>query len=212
MNIRWALLLAVLITTPLLVKASGNPLNRLEVSGILLDGENSVAVLYEIQSDQEWFARIGSRWGECVVADIQRQYVHMECSEGEYSLRISANNARRGAVVEELPQEAQMLQVKDQESIKVLSDTMEFISSLRLTPYSVKGQVKGYRIAHIATNGLAETLDLQQDDLITSIRGIPATQSMDFLRALRDLSDSGVVEMEIQREGNILHKTFILER
>ena len=186
-------------------------LRHFELSGVVLNSKNSLAVLYDSNKGQEYVLRVGDYVGDCALDLIEKNGTTFYCDSQIYTLSL------RGLSIELAPIESEtiwappMLITRDDQTL-LFDEPSNFVSKFNLTPYSKEGRFAAFEVKTAPEENLSARYDLQEGDLIVGINGVPATNAEEFAKAFELIKYTQTVDLELIREGVRHHKSYMLNR
>jgi len=161
---------------------------------------------------------VGDRLEDATVEGIQRGRVILVRNTGDREvLRLGHRHARSGASGAGPPQPAGKIDWSD--GITRIDDTRTEVSrdaieramanldalahGARVTPDFKDGQLRGYRVFRIRNGSAVQHLQLQNNDVITQVNGMPVDPST-LLGSIDDLLMESTIELEVVRDGSPL--------
>lgn len=187
---------------------SDQSLRSLELSGVVMNQPDSVAVFFNKHSNTEIVLREGNEIADCVLDDIRRNEVYFYCNDQRIhsvSLRgVDANNRRFGQKA------IWSNQVAISSRQELFSTATQFADQFGLTPYIEQGHQSAFEIGKVNAVGVDPELDLQEGDLIISINGVSATDHSRIDEALKQTQYTRTINLELIRQGTRYHKSYLL--
>jgi type II secretory pathway component PulC len=204
---------AVVLMTALSVCAvfaeeKGQSLHALELSGVVMNQPNSVAVFFDKYNNTEVVLREGNEIADCVLDDIRRNQVYFYCKDQRiHTLALRAVDASKK---DSGKQTVWSNQVAISSQQQFFSTATTFADQFALTPYFEQGHQAAFEIGKVNTAGFDGELDLQEGDIIISINGVSATDHSRLDEALKQTQYTRTVNLELIREGTRYHKSYLL--
>ncbi|PCI27505.1 hypothetical protein COB52_04730 [Candidatus Kaiserbacteria bacterium] len=69
--------------------------------------------------------------------------------------------------------------------------------------YGRQGEIVGYRITFVKKNSIWSRLGIRKDDVVKRVNGIAIDSPLRVLELLRQLKDSSLIELELQRKSHL---------
>lgn len=183
-------------------------LHALELSGVVMNQPNSVAVFFDKQNKSEVVLREGNVIADCVLDDIRRNQVYFYCKDQRiYSLTLRGVDAKNKNLANKAVWSNQVAISSQQQ---LFSTATQFADQFDLMPYIEQGHQSAFEIGKVNASNLNDELDLQEGDLIVSINGVSATDHSRLDEALKQTQYTQTVNVELIREGTRYHKSYLL--
>ena len=208
-NIGLLKVLLVLITST--AYSETTYLNNFELSGVVLNSKNSLAVLYNQNQATEQVYREGDVVAGCVLDYIKRSGVSFYCNDQIYTLTLRGLTLELASIESEAIWTPPLL-ITSQDQKQLFDDPSNFISAFNLTPYVKDGKFTAFEVKGTPEDILSTRFDLQEGDLIIGVNGVSATSAEEFSNAIDQIKYTQAVDIELIREGIRHHKTFMLNR
>lgn len=210
----WNYIFAIFILLIQLVSAvnsSGISLNQFELSGVVLNSKNSLAVLYDSNQGVEYVLRVGDAVGECTLDYIEKNGASFYCNNQIYTLSLRGLSLELAPLESEVIWSPPMLISRDDQGL-LFDEPSNFVSEFNLTPYSIEGKFAAFEVKSQPKENLSARYDLKEGDLIVGINGVPATNAQEFSRAFDQIRYTQTVDLELIRDGVRHHKSYMLNR
>ena len=186
-------------------------LSHIELSGVVLNSKNSLAVLFDSSHDREYVLRVGDVLGECVLDFIQKNGASFYCNNQIYTLSLRGLSLELAPLESEVIWSPPMLISRDDQGL-LFDEPSNFVSEFNLTPYSIEGKFAAFEVKSQPEENLSARYDLKEGDLIVGINGVPATNAQEFSRAFDQIRYTQTVDLELIRDGVRHHKSYMLNR
>ena len=184
-------------------------LSNFELSGIIVNNSDSLAVLFDKEKRKELVLRVGDVVGECVLDYIRRSRVSFYCNEQVQTLSLRSLSAEissySGQDVWSPP-----VEVTTEDQAALFDKPADFITTFNLVPYMQDGQLTAFEVKGVPEE--ADKLDLQQGDLITAVNGVSATNHDEFSNAFEQIKYTQIVDIELIRDEVRYYKSYMLQR
>ena len=182
------------------------------LSGTFLSDTTAHAMFVDEQGGELVLA-LGEKIQGCELIDVLRGSAKLDCGENYYTLHL------RNSVGEVIYPEnystksvqQQMITLSRETVMKYIKERQRLVSEISLLPYVEDQRVIGFEISKVQPFSKVTALGLYNGDIITSVNGVPATQPSQFLQTVRELSTAPEVSIEVDRYGQSLAYTYILE-
>ena len=205
----YALLFAAMLL-PLSNSASVK-LNNFELSGVVLNDSDSLAVLFDKDKSKELILKVGDVVGGCVLDYVRRSRVSFYCNDQVLTLTLRSLSiditSSIGKDVWSPP-----VNISQEEQSELFDQPENFITSFNLVPHMQDGQLAAFEVQNIPEDEIADRLDLQKGDLIVAINGVSATNLEEFSNAFEQIKYTQAVELELIRNEVRHYKSFLLQR
>lgn len=193
------------------VKSDVANLNYFELSGVVLNNKNSLAVIYDTTENSERVLRVGDMVGDCVLDHIQKNGASFYCNNHIYTLSLRGLSLELVSPESETIWSPAMLISKEDQKL-LFDEPSNFVAQFNLTPYSKEGKFAAFEVKEQPEENLSNRYDLQVGDLIVGINGVPATNPEEFSKAFDQIRYTQTVDIELIREGIRHHKSYMLNR
>lgn len=202
------MLMTVLSVSAGLAEENAHSLHSLELSGVVMNQPNSVAVFFDKYNKTEIVLREGNEIADCVLDDIRRNQVYFYCKDQRIqSLALRSVDTSKKNVAQKAVWSNQVAISSQQQ---FFSTATNFADQFELTPYFEQGHQSAFEIGKVQAAGFNGDLDLQEGDLIVSINGVSATDHSRLDEALKQTQYTRTVNLELIRQGTRHHKSYLL--
>ena len=186
-------------------------LNNFELSGVVLNDSDSLAVLFDKDKSKELILKVGDVVGGCVLDYVRRSRVSFYCNDQVLTLTLRSLSiditSSIGKDVWSPP-----VNISQEEQSELFDQPENFITSFNLVPHMQDGQLAAFEVQNIPEDEIADRLDLQKGDLIVAINGVSATNLEEFSNAFEQIKYTQAVELELIRNEVRHYKSFLLQR
>ena len=186
-------------------------LNNFELSGVVLNDSDSLAVLFDKDKSKELILKVGDVVGGCVLDYVRRSRVSFYCNDQVLTLTLRSLSiditSSIGKDVWSPP-----VNISQEEQSELFDQPENFITSFNLVPHIQDGQLAAFEVQNIPEDEIADRLDLQKGDLIVAINGVSATNLEEFSNAFEQIKYTQAVELELIRNEVRHYKSFLLQR
>ena len=186
-------------------------LSYLELSGIVLNSKNSLAVVYDSNQDKEFILRVGDVVGECTLDFIERNGASFYCNDQIYTLSLRGLSLELAPLESEAVWSSPILITREDQSM-LFDEPSNFVSEFNLTPYIMEGRFAAFEVKTQPEENLSVRYDLHEGDLIVGINGVPATNAQEFSKAFDQIKYTQSVDLELIRDGIRHYKSYMLNR
>lgn len=178
----------------------------LTLMGVLASESASARALIAASNGEEKPYAIGAQ----VIPDVELKAIFADrvvlSRKGALeTLRLDKNAPSRATAArpeDTSPSSAAMASLTDIRS-QVLADPTKAANYLRVQPANVNGQLRGYRVYPGRERDAFQQLGLRPGDLVTAVNGVELNDPQKALQMLSQLSQASLVEVTIQRGGQI---------
>lgn len=147
----------------------------------------------------------------CVLTDVAAKRITMRCAEGPVTVYLREDlDARRAAPVANAPV-VQAFRVQREELIETLDDRQRLVGQITLEPAVRDGYLTGFRVADVEEGSDLSKLGLQDDDVILSLNGVPASDPGTFMQAVNSMRGQHSFDLLIERDGQQLTYAYNLQ-
>lgn len=204
------LLLFSVILTP--VSATSFKLANFELSGIVINSPDSLAVLFDKEKRSELVLRVGDVVAGCVLDYIRRNRVNFYCNDQLQTLTLrslsneTATNLNKNVW---LPP----ISIPEKQRVQLFDQPADFIVAFNLVPHMQDGQLSAFEIKSVPEDSDVSTmLGLHIGDLIVAVNGVPATDHAEFSKAFEQIKYTQSVDIELIRDEVRYFKSYLLQR
>ena len=189
--------------------AGSSQLTAYELSGVVINEDDSIAVLFNTVERKEFILREGDFIAGCVVDYIIRSRVNFYCDDQLRTLSLRSLDANRNIIHSQVIWETP-ISISSQDHSEIFNEPSEFVEQLNLVPHLENGKEAALEIKKVRTPEVSEKLDLQEGDLIVSVNGVAATDETQFPQAFEQIKYTQTVDLELIREGTRYYKSYLL--
>ena len=186
-------------------------LTNYELSGVVLNNADSLAVLFDKDKRKELILKVGDVVGGCVLDYVRRSRVSFYCNDQVLTLTLRSLSiditSSVGKDVWSPP-----VNVTEKEQQELFDQPANFITSFNLVPHMQDGQLAAFEVQNLPEDETANRLDLQKGDLIVAINGVSATNHNEFSSAFEQIKFTQTVELELIRNEVRHYKSYLLQR
>lgn len=182
------------------------------LSGTFLSDTNAHAMFVDKQGGELVLA-LGDKIQGCELVDVLRGSAKLNCGEKFHTLHL------RNSVGEVIYPEnnsvsttkRQLITLSKESVLDYIKERQRLVSEISLVPFIENQRVIGFEVTKVQPFSTISALGLYNGDIITSVNGVPASQPDQFLQMVNRLSTSPEVSIEVDRYGQTLAYTYILE-
>lgn len=186
-------------------------LSNFELSGVVLNNSDSLAVLFDKNKSKELILKVGDVVGGCVLDYVRRSRVSFYCNDQVLTLTLRSLSiditSSTGKDVWSPP-----VNITQEEQSELFDQPANFITSFSLVPHMQDGQLAAFEVQNLPEDETANRLDLQKGDLIVAINGVSATNHEEFSNAFEQIKFTQTVELELIRDEVRHYKSYLLQR
>ena len=212
-NFYWvgiALVCSAILMTP--ISASPFKLANFELSGVVVNNSDSLAVLFDKEKRNELVLRVGDVVAGCVLDYIRRSRVSFYCNDQIQTLTLRSLSvditSTSGQDVWSPP-----VEISKQEQTQLFDQPANFITAFNLVPHLQDGRLTAFEVKSIPKDTQAsETLDLKEGDLIVAVNGVAASDHNEFSSAFELIKFTQTVDLELIRNDVRYYKSYLLRR
>jgi len=205
-----AILSAVVLLVP--VSATSFKLANFELSGVVVNNSDSLAVVFDKERRNELVLRVGDVVAGCVLDYIRRSRVSFYCNDQVQTLTLRSLSvditATTGQDVWSPP-----VAISQQDQEQLFDQPANFITTFNLVPHMQDGQLTAFEIKSTPEDTkVSEALDLKQGDLIVAVNGVSAQDANEFSSAFEQIKFTQSVDIELIRDDVRYYKNYLLQR
>lgn len=181
------------------------------LSGTFLDADNAHAMFVD-ESGDALLLKLGDSIQGCDLVDVLNDSAKLSCNESEYDLdlRHSVGDLLLQVEYEKSLAEKEVVFLSKNEISDYINERQKLASEISFLPVIEDEQVVGFALSKIQPDTKAASLGLFNGDVIKSINGV-STADPEFMQTINELSDIQEVTVEIDRYGQSIAYTYILE-
>ncbi|MEJ2114681.1 MAG: hypothetical protein P8X88_01170 [Gammaproteobacteria bacterium] len=181
------------------------------LSGTFLDTGSAHAMFIDENGD-ELLVELGDDIQGCDLVDVLRDFATLRCNGKEYSmqLRSSVGDVLLQAEYEESIANSETIVLSKSEIVDYVKERQKLVSEIGFLPVIEDEVVVGFSLSKIKPDTKAASLGLYNGDVVKVVNGVSATDP-EFMQTVQALSDMQEVTIEIDRYGQIMAYTYILE-
>ncbi len=203
-------LVFILMLLPIANSASVK-LSNFELSGVVLNDSDSLAVLFDKDKRKELILKVGDVVGGCVLDYVRRSRVSFYCNDQVLTLTLrSLSIDITSSVGKDVGSPPVNITQKEQQEL--FDQPANFITTFNLVPHMQDGQLAAFEVQNLPEDDAANRLDLQKGDLIVAINGVLASNHDVFSNAFEQIKFTQTVELELIRDEVRHYKSYLLQR
>ena len=205
-------LLAILVPLATSIHAKDNSSQPDWVlSGTFLNADNTHAMFVDENGD-ELLLELGDAIQGCDLVHVLNDSAKLRCNANEYvlDLRHSVGDILLQVEHEKSLAEKEVVVLSKTEVSDYLSERQKLVSEISFLPVIEDEQVVGFALSKIQPDTQAASLGLHNGDIVTSVNGVSAADP-EFMQAVQELSDIPEITVEIDRYGQSMAYTYIVE-
>lgn len=192
--------------------ASSFSLAEFELSGVVENNSDSLAVIFDTQRRNELVLRVGDMIAGCVLDYIRRSRVSFYCNDQIQTLTLRSLSiditSTQGPDVWSPP-----LTISKEYQEQLFDQPADFITTFNLVPHLQDGELTAFEIKSTPEDDvMSEALDLQEGDLIVAINGVSAKNADEFSDAFEQIQFTQSVDIELIRGDVRYYKNYLLQR
>ncbi len=204
------LLVASMFFVP--AKAATLKLSNFELSGVIVNNSDSLAVLFDKETRHELVVRVGDVVAGCVLDYIRRSRVNFYCNDDVQTLTLRSLSSDFSAQANKVVWSPSVTLSTEQQA-RLFDQPADFITEFNLVPYMHEGKLIAYEVRNIPQDEqLTKRLDLQQGDLIVTVNGVSASEPAEFSKAFEQIKFTQSIDVELIREQVRYFKNYLLQR
>jgi len=181
------------------------------LSGTFLDSDNARAMFVDENGD-ELLVELGDTIQGCDLVDVFIDLAKLRCKGKEYTLQLrsSVGDLLLQAAFEEAQENSATVILSKSEISEYINDKQKLVSEISFLPVIEDEQIVGFTLSKIQPDTKAASLGLYNGDIVKVVNGVSAADP-DFMQSLEALSDIPEVSIEIDRDGQLMAYTYILD-
>ena len=211
-NLNW-LKAAILSWVMLVPTVSSAPLKlaNFELSGVVVNNSNSLAVLFDKEKRNELVLRVGDVVAGCVLDYVRRSRVSFYCNDQILTLTLrSLSIDITSTVGRDVWSPPVAISTEDQ--AELFDQPANFITTFNLVPHMQDGQLVAFEVMTTPEEEVSKVLDLQAGDLIVAVNGVSASGHAEFSNAFEQIKYTQSVDIELIRDNVRYYKSYLLQR
>jgi len=211
-NLRWVNV-AIFLLVVSMSTASSAPLKlaNFELSGVVMNNSDSLAVLFDKEQRNELVLRVGDVVAGCVLDYVRRSRVSFYCNDQVLTLTLRSLSiditSTLGKDVWSPP-----VAISNEDRAQFFDQPENFITTFNLVPHMQDGQLAAFEVKNVPEEEISQTLDLQEGDLIVAVNGVAATNAGEFSQAFEQIKITQSIDIELIRDDVRFYKNYLLQR
>ena len=203
-------IMSAVLPTPVI--AASFKLTNFELSGVVVNNSDSLAVLFDKERRHELVLRVGDVVAGCVLDYIRRSRVSFYCNDQVQTLTLRSLSiditSTTGQDVWSPP-----VAISQQDQADLFDQPANFITAFNLVPHVQDGKLTAFEIKTIPEDSnVSDTLDLRKGDLIVAVNGVSADDANEFSSAFEQIKFTQSVDIELIRDNVRYYKNYLLQR
>ena len=186
-------------------------LANFELSGVVVNNSDSLAVLFDKEQRNELVLRVGDVVAGCVLDYVRRSRVSFYCNDQILTMTLRSLSiditSTVGKDVWSPP-----VAISNDDRTQLFDQPENFITTFNLVPHMQDGQLAAFEIKSVPDDDVTKLLDLKQGDLIVALNGVSATNAEEFSKAFEQIKFTQSIDIELIREDVRYHKNYLLQR
>ena len=164
------------------------------------------------ENGDELLLELGDDIQGCNLVDVLRDFAKLRCSGKEYPMRLrsSVGDVLLQAEYEESIANSETIVLSKSEVTDYVKEKQRLVSEIGFLPVIEDEQVVGFSLSKIKPDTKVASLGLYNGDVIKVVNGVSATDP-EFMQTVQALSDAQQVTIEVDRYGQMMAYTYILE-
>ncbi|MGH1538631.1 MAG: PDZ domain-containing protein, partial [Gammaproteobacteria bacterium] len=181
------------------------------LSGTFLDAENAHAMFVDENGD-ELLLELDDDIQGCDLVEVLQDFAKLKCKGKIYSmqLRSSVGDIILQAEFEQSLENSETIVLSKTEVSDYINEKQKLVSEIGFLPVMEDERVVGFSLSKIKPDTKAATLGLYNGDVVTAVNGVPAADP-EFMQTVQALSNAPEVSIQIDRNGQIMAYTYILD-
>ncbi|QMU60667.1 MAG: hypothetical protein GKR92_02735 [Gammaproteobacteria bacterium] len=181
------------------------------LSGTFINAENTHAMFVDNKGD-ELLLELGDDIQGCDLVDVWQDSAKLNCGGGLYTLhlRSSVGDILMQAEYEKSLEKRETIVLSKAEVVDYVNEKQKLVSEISFLPLIEDEQVVGFTLSKIQPDTKAASLGLYNGDVIKAVNDVSASDP-EFLQTVEELSEVPEVTIQIDRNGQLMAYTYILE-
>ena len=211
-NLNW-LKVAILSWVMMVPSVSSAPLKlaNFELSGVVVNNADSLAVLFDKEKRNELVLRVGDVVAGCVLDYVRKSRVSFYCNDQILTLTLrSLSIDITSTIGRDVWSPPVAISIEDQSEL--FDQPANFITTFNLVPHMQDGQLAAFEVKNAPEEEVSEALDLRAGDLIVAVNGVSASSHAEFSSAFEQIKYTQSVDIELIRDDIRYYKNYLLQR
>ena len=182
------------------------------LSGTILADEYSQAMFIN-ENGVEVLLTLGDKIQGCQLMNVHRDSAKLRCDDQTHTLllRHSIGDLSYDTSHTQQAAKQKIIALSKNELKDYIKQKQRVASEIGFLPLLEGDKVVGFTVSKVRPNTAVSALSLYNGDVITSINGVLASDTSQFLHAISELAMSPQVTIEVDRYGQRHAYTYILE-
>lgn len=172
-----------------------------------MPAQKRALAIVEFEGEQ-FTVREGDTIDGCVIARIDKRQIQLECDDVGRDKHMSYGDRDRYAG---FVKGHQVVNVERSKLVSVVQDRQKLVSQISLVPEVSDHRVTGYRVSYLAPGGDLAGMGIQENDLILSVNGAPASEPAGFIRSIDSLAGQSAFSIEVERGDRLVSLDILLD-
>ncbi|MDW3094851.1 MAG: hypothetical protein R8G33_04175 [Gammaproteobacteria bacterium] len=212
-NFRWVAAVGVAFAVSMsAVSSAPLKLANFELSGVVLNNSNSIAVLFDKEKRNEKVLRVGDVISGCVLDYVRKSRVSFYCNDQILTLTLRSLSIDITSTAADQDVWSPPVAISDEYQTELFDQPENFILAFNLIPHMQDGQLAAYEVKTVSEEEISKTLDLQEGDLIVSVNGVGASNADEFSDAFDQIKYTQSIDLELIRDNVRYYKNYLLQR
>ena len=172
--------------------------------------QNNARAILEFENGQRSLVHRGDPIGECLITEIADNGLAMACPGADLNLPLNTARIRSTSQPGHWSPDPASYQYSISGKVlkRLLTNKEQLASNFCIVPQARDGRIYGYRIDAVENSNWSSISGLAIDDIIVSVNGAPANEPAAFIRAVNTLQGIGQIDLQVERDSELLAVTF----
>lgn len=178
---------------------------------VIYESGGGYAILEDAATGKQELYRLGDRFAGFILASIEWGKVVLKGAGGEKVFTFCSDPAkgfRRERVVEKVETAGSKHIVPKSLVEKAVSNTNKILTQVRVKPHFVSGIAEGYWVGNIQPGSIIEDFGFQNGDIVKNVNGEVLDGPEKIFSAYREIQETGVVVVDVERDNKIITLTY----
>ena len=182
------------------------------LSGTYINGEHQQAMFVDGDGNELLLVN-GEALQGCKLVEVYPESAMLACNDvfHRIHLRNSVGEIFKPTRLKYSVKKEKYFSISKQATQDLFTQRQRLVTEISFTPIVEDDQMIGVTVSKIRPNTQAAKLGLNNGDIIKSVNGVSASQPEEFFQAIKQLGDLSQVSLEINRYGQVLSHTYVLE-
>lgn len=184
----------------------------LALAGTIVTDHGSTAV-FRSEKGKELRLGLGARLAGCILQRIELRRVNFLCADGTRVMAL-VNGQRIDPIAKQpgsYPVAESIISLTRGWLHALARDPQRLVSEIGFIPTVKNGWLYGYRVSGLGQASELSGLGLYNDDVITSVNGVPVGQPQNLVYMLNSLAEVSNITLEVQRKGRTRTLHYVLD-